>query len=180
MFIICYCFYNRLVPAPNVSVAPDDTITLVPGTASTASFTCTVVSFTDVINVTWTTTADQIVTQPSFVSESEFGVYTSVLTIDGVLPDNGGVYMCTAVNEAGMNSDTGVLNVTSKIEFRKEREGEGKREERKGEGGNKKGGGEGEKRERRERKRVKRERERIRGEREGIHIREREKEGDRG
>ena len=152
------CFYNvnniktvlnillsflPLVPAPEVTVAPDNTEVL-PGTTASISFNCSIISFSTV-NVTWTTTAnDSIITQPSLESESEFGVYTSILTLDGVLPSNEGVYTCTAVNDIGRNNDTGTLTVISKRW--KEREGEmrggGRREggERGGRGGGRKCG----------------------------------------
>ena len=58
---------------------------------------------------------DQTLPSPSLPTESGDGVYTSVLTIDSVLPDNGGSYTCSVTNNGGTTSDTGVLEIISEL-----------------------------------------------------------------
>ena len=100
-----------------VTVTPSNQSQL-PNTS--AVFTCSIISFSTPPNVTWTTTAlNDMLDQPELVAESEVGMYTSVLSLDKILPDDNGSYTCTVTNEGGITNDIGILNVISE---QKERE----------------------------------------------------------
>ena len=60
---------------------------------------------------------DQTLPSPSLQPESADGVYTSVITIDSVLPYNGGSYTCSVDNNGGTANDTGVLEITSELAY---------------------------------------------------------------
>ena len=101
------------VPLPEVTISPLSPVLPL----STATLTCEIVSFTTP-TITWSTTAvDATLSSPSLLTGSVDGVYTSVITIATVLPNNGGSYTCSVENSAGTASDTGVLEITSELAY---------------------------------------------------------------
>ena len=99
-----------VVPPPEVTVTPEG---LNVDYNSNVTFTCTVTSLTQP-TITWSAFSPITNIPDSTTTSQGNNMYTSTLTLNGVIVDNIGQYTCNATNEGGSVTATAGLAVTGK------------------------------------------------------------------